>query len=231
MVVMNTQTTITHEAFIAAVAEIALARLPDEVRADFKMPKLVYGVGPGGARGITYYDRWDTGDEPRPFVELCASGEEDWLQLACTTIHELGHVLTGPGHGHNVAWKAACKALGLRRALAGGQAYMLAALTPDIRHAVAALPKPADGKPADLSCRMRGQSRLRPCGQGVGVRGGKSRGAGSGSRLIKAYCETCEYNVRVSRKWLSVAVPECPNGECERYQRPMLVDIPGMGGV
>jgi len=44
-----------------------------------------------------------------------------------------------------------------------------------------------------------------------GTRGGKSKGPGSGSRLNKVCCETCGYTARVSRKWLDVGAPHCPD--------------------
>lgn len=42
-----------------------------------------------------------------------------------------------------------------------------------------------------------------------------------GSRLLKAVCEGCGYTVRVTRQWIDVAEPICPNTECDNYQEPM----------
>jgi hypothetical protein len=39
-----------------------------------------------------------------------------------------------------------------------------------------------------------------------------------GSRLIKAECPTCGYNVRITRKWIDIGVPRCPNPECEESE-------------
>ena len=35
------------------------------------------------------------------------------------------------------------------------------------------------------------------------------------TRLIKAQCTECEYNVRVTRQWLDVGNPICPTHETE----------------
>ena len=52
----------------------------------------------------------------------------------------------------------------------------------------------------------------RPCSAGQGTRGGTSRGKGSGSRLLKVQCGECGYLMRITRKWLDLAVPDCPLG-------------------
>lgn len=36
------------------------------------------------------------------------------------------------------------------------------------------------------------------------------------TRLVKAHCAGCGYTVRVTAKWLVIAVPECPNQDCDR---------------
>jgi hypothetical protein len=190
-----------------------MCRLRADDRALIENIKLAYGTGPSGARGVTYYRAWQNGqEEPAPFVELCAFGEQDWVQLAGTTVHELGHVLAGFGAGHGKGWKDAAGRCGLRRALAAGQSYSLAAFAPDLRFAICELEKPADGEPNRKAPSLIGLGlKPRPCGAGIGTRGGKSKGPGSGSRLNKVCCETCGYTARVSRKWLEVGAPHCPD--------------------
>jgi hypothetical protein len=174
-----------------AVARLAISRLPEADREVFADMKLTYGMGLPGVRGITYYGRWKAGDKPSAsgaFVEIGAGCQESWVQVAGTTIHELAHVLAGLGAGHGPDWKAACARLGLRRVLAAGTAYKLANFECDLRFALAALGKPDEGEPV---CNLfgAGAPKLRPCAAGVGTRGGKSRGAGSGSRLRLFECE------------------------------------------
>lgn len=189
---------LTHEGFVHAVAQLGIARLAEEEQAQAKRMKLAYGAGERGLRGITYYDRWKSDkDEMLAFVEVCAHGEENPVQLAGTTLHELGHVLAGPKAGHDKEWKLACERLGLRRIKAAGTAYQLAMFHPEIREQVATLiTRLSDGRPHVPE--LMGLVKIRPCSQGIGTRGGKSRGVGSGSRLRKYVCAHCGQILRAS---------------------------------
>lgn len=204
------QCTQTHEQFIAAVAQLAMAGLAPTERAKLDGIKLVYGAGPAGVRGVTYYNRWKgagTDTSVRPFVEISAFTQESWLQIAGTTIHELGHVLAGWEAGHGPDWHKACEALGLRKIKAGGTAYKFANFQPALREAIAALPRPDDGAPVAnlLGAGFAGAfgprgGALKGCQAGIGTRGGKSRGAGSGSRLRLFECDCpAPVKVRVAR--------------------------------
>lgn len=195
-----------HQTFIEHIAKAALARLPESERKDVAA-KITYGAGRPGLRGVTYFDVWQSAESTQiPLVEICAFGEQDKVQLAGTTIHELAHVLAGLKGGHGKPWKDACKRLGLRRCLAAGTHYQLASFDPDIRFVVAELPEPVDGRPnigysagaqGAMTMAPAGLPKIRPCTLGYGSRGGKSRGKGSGSRLRKWVCD-CGVIVRVS---------------------------------
>lgn len=183
----------THQQYIQQVAEIALNRLPESEHGELDA-QITYGAGAPGLRGITYYGVWQNGNpEPIPFIEVCAFGEEDDVQLAGTTIHELAHVLAGHAAGHGAKWKQACERLGLRSAKAAGNVYRMAQFAPEVRLAIAALPSPTDGKPVGARSRLGflpiNQIKPKACPLGVGTRGGKSRGKNSGSRLRKWVCE------------------------------------------
>jgi len=189
--------TLTHEDYIKAVAHLAIARLDADKAAAASAARLVYGAGQRGLRGVTYFDRWLDGAESKAFVEVCGFGEESPIQLAGTTIHELGHVLAGPGAGHGKAWKEACEHLGLRRIKAAGTQYMAAMLAPDIREPIAHLAERLEMAGPNGAHRGVGGidvlapwngTLARPCSHGVGSRGGKSRGVGSGSRMRKFVC-------------------------------------------
>lgn len=189
----------THESYVQAVAALVTARLNKGDRAKLDGVKLVYGAGAKGLRGVTYYGRWQgPGDvKANPFVEVCAFGQEDWVQLAGTTIHELGHVLAGWEAGHGNGWKEACARLGLRNAQAAGHAYQLECFEDDVREGLEAIPKPEDGSPVDAliqglaggAAGKRFRAGPRGCAAGVGTRGGKSQGVGSGSRYRLYSCE------------------------------------------
>lgn len=188
---------VRHEAFIARIAELAISRLEADEQAKARSARIAYGSGAGlGARGVTFFGTWTDNDgASRDFVEICAAGEESPVQVAGTTIHEIGHVLAGPTAGHGPAWKAACARLGLRSAMAAGMTYLGAAFEPCIREAIAEQAR-LEGRPAfrgqGTNGGRLGTGSARPCSAGVGVRGGKSRGKGSGSRMRKWVCTGCE---------------------------------------
>jgi hypothetical protein len=212
----------THESYIAEIVNFSKSRLTDAERQLIDDAKIVYGSGGGraGTRGVTYYNKWQNGggeDCPHSFVEICAFGESDPTQIAGTTLHELAHVIAGYDAGHGPNWKEACARIGLRHARAAGQFHCLANMTPDVRLFVAGLDRPGDGEP--LVSRLNGLiptggfsiSRPRPCGAAIGVRGGTSRGVGSGSRLKKVSCGDCGYIARVTKTWLEkFGPPLCP---------------------
>src|SRR5262249_49785864 len=156
-------------------------------RARLADAKLVYGTGHAmGARGVTFYGAWANGTPGHDLLEVCAAGEETTVQVAGTTIHELGHCLAGKTAGHGAGWKGACKRLGLEHAEAAGQTYAAEHFAAGVWAAITALPTPDDGRPT-FANRGPGPGIValpvipRPCPLGVGTRGGRSRGAGSGS--------------------------------------------------
>ena len=204
----------THETYIAAIVGLAMGRLDDAERKLVDDAKIVYGMGTAGLRGVTYYGAWTNGDGPdcpHSFVEICAAGESSAVQLAGTTLHEVSHVIAGYGAGHGRDWKDTCKRVGLRIAHAAGQQYSMAYFDPETRDAIARMESPFDGEPVGREVRGLSPVNPKPCGAAVGVRGGKSRGKGSGSRSLKVSCGSCGYVARVSRTWLDKAgAPLCP---------------------
>lgn len=202
--------TYTHEQFIQAVRDIVAAKLEDPK--PLLDAKLAYGAGSPSLRGVTYYERWQNGQEKTAFAEICAFGESNNIQLAGTTIHELAHVISR-GSGHAKGWVDACNRLGLRFVRAAGTRYSMACFAPDVREAISKLPAPTDGKPSMFrSSGLAGgaplQAVIRPCLAGIGTRGGKSRGPGSGSRLRKFVCG-CGVIVRASRDVLDATCNLC----------------------
>lgn len=202
-----TKTQTTHEEFIQQVRDIVVSdalhagRIDKDEAAKLSHTKLVYGIGDGSYRGVCHYSAWQNGVGKVDAVEIAATAEESWVQLAGTTIHELGHVLAGSGAGHSNDWKDAAARLGfLKRPKAAGQVYLLALIRPAIRREVYELAQAiGDGRPEfatyglGLGWLLK---TLRPCSQGQGTRGGKSRGKGSGSRLRLWECG-CERPVKV----------------------------------
>lgn len=226
----------TRERYIQAVrsAALAVAVLSTEERDHLAGLKMVYGTGYGtGARGITYHEAWTKpvngcshvhaapapGEVPAAakgdaLIEICAFAEESLVQLAGTTVHEMGHALAGVGKGHGKEWAGCCKRLGLRGMRAAGTQYVSAMFVPALREKLAAIPVPTDGRVIGWNERGAGAglaglfTRVRPCSAGIGSRGGKSRGVGSGSRLRKYVCG-CGQIIRASTDTL-----EATHGPC-----------------
>lgn len=193
----------THEAYIEAIRGVVVARVNADERKLLVGAKLVYGAGQSMVRGVTYHEAWQNGGAGREaMIEVSAAGEENPVQIAGTTLHELAHVLAGVGHGHDAQWKAAAARLGLLRATAAGQAYRPEDFDVEVWRVLTALPVPGDGRPV-FNSRARLPLggiplplALRPCPIGIGTRGGKSRGAGSGSRM-RLYGCACDPVVKV----------------------------------
>lgn len=196
-------TTTTHEQFVQRVRDLVLdhAELTDDEAHRLRHTKLVYGVGNGAYRGICHYEAWENGVGRVDVVEIAATAEESWVQLAGTTVHELAHVLTRGGHDR--AWKDAAVRLGfVKRPEAAGQRYWLAMIRPQIRQAIYRLAQEiGDGSPAFATFGGFGiVVKVRPCSAGTGVKGGRSRGKGSGSRmrLYECECSPKPFKVRVA---------------------------------
>ena len=197
----------THEAFIASVRDLVIENAKDRgtitpAEADtLAHTRLLYGTGGQGIRGACYYQAWENGVGMVDVVEIGAMAQESWVQLTGTTIHELSHVLAGNTAGHDSSWKAACVRLGfIVRPAAAGQVYHLAMFSPTVRHAAFALAQSiADGTPkfGQTWLGLTGiWGTIRPCSAGIGTRGGKSRGKGSGSRLRLYECG-CDKPIKV----------------------------------
>ena len=191
---------LTREAFIHAVRELAVnhavaaGRISSDEAHDLLAAKLVYGLGTGAYRGVCASNGWN---ERHAFIEIAATGEENTVQLAGTTVHETGHALAGFGAGHGKEWKAACARLGLIDALAVGHVYTPDGFDSALWASIAALGEPSDGRPT--FGHLGGLTPRKPgaCPAGRGTRGGKSRGVGSGSRLRLWQCG-CGVKVRVA---------------------------------
>ena len=207
----------THENYIADVMAVVLTSCTAKEKKILSHVKLAYGAGPGGTRGITFYDRWKNGGKkPVAFVEICASGESSLVQICGTTFHESAHVLAGFMAAHGKDWKAMCEYLGLLDALAAGMEYKWTSFKPEIAKALKKIKAPNDGSPTGPKLTRTGQPYKKGgggCSHGQGSRGGKSRGVGSGSRQVLVTCSDCGCKARLSRQWIAKGLPYCGNDD------------------
>jgi hypothetical protein len=231
----------THELYLHAVRDVVVTRatvrgtITPAQAERLANTKLLYGIGDGSYRGVTVFGAWQSGDEHNAsdntdnggggrsggggrvdIVEVAATGQESWVQLAGTVIHELAHVLAGPAAGHSTAWKDTAVALGFTmRPAAAGQVYHLAMIEPTIRRAVHALAQRiGDGRPEFRTFAIPAPTTPatpRPCSAGVGTRGGASRGKGSGSRmrLWECACTPKPVKVRVASDDFQATCDRC----------------------
>lgn len=225
----TTHTPTTTERYLHAVRDVVIARATARgtitaTQADqLAHVKLLYGVGDGTYRGITAFQAWENGVVRVDVIEIAATGQESWIQLAGTVIHELGHVLAGAVAGHSGEWKEAAVALGFGiRPAAAGQVYSLSMIDPVVRFAVHTLAQQiGDGRP-EFRTRMRlgtTATTPRPCSAGIGTKGGKSRGKGSGSRMRLWECACPRpVKVRVASDSFAAHCDECGTAFTRRDQ-------------
>ncbi len=204
---------VTHEAYMAAIRDAALARLNGEAATRVAAAKMVYGAGAvRGAKGFTLYKGWDAS---HAFVEVAAGLQTTPEGIAETVLHELAHVVAGYGAAHGPEFKAAAVTLGLLNASA------FAAAVPEFDTAMvatlASIPTPTDGKPTlnGLGGPDAPPATPKACPAGKGTRGGKVGGKGSGSRL-RLYVCGCPVRVRVASDTFLATCDTCG----QKFARP-----------
>ena len=201
---------VTHEDYLAAVATAVCEQSPATAAALSEV-QLAFGTGPRRRTVGALHRVWAVGTahEPLPLVEIAAIGGLAPAETCHVVLHELAHVLA-PGFGHGREWRYAARQVGLLNPRAwpdAGELATWAAIAPALREKLQAIPEPTEPAPADFYEEWDRQ----PCAAGYGARGGRSRGAGSGSRYLKVVCQVpgCGYQVRVTRKWLARGAPRC----------------------
>jgi len=193
----------THDDYIRQVFKLALRErsCTDADRAILRDVRLAYGDGEAGTLGITRYNKWKKADGGLThWCAVCATCQpEGAFLLAETVLHELGHAIA-QGAGHGPGWVEASKRLGLIDAKATYRHGDKPVFSPTMLAALERLPEPTEGRPVYGASTVPGlppvAPPIRPCGAGVGTKGGKSRGPGSGTRNALHQC-ACVPPVRV----------------------------------
>lgn len=152
----------------------------------------------GGKSGHAIGQCWPTAASADQHAEMFISPELEAMPAAATLLHELIHAAT-PGARHGGQFKKLALAAGLTGRMTATVAGPL--LVPKLEEMLRAMPPYPHGV-------------LRvPAGQRVGP----------GSRLLKVSCSGCDYTIRAARSWLEVAVPACPNPDCNEHGECMTV--------
>ncbi len=196
--------TTTRESWLTQIGERVI--LPMIVAHGGKTAKFRVSVGwPRGARGGKSVEAigqcWDPRHSSDGHYELFISPKLDAFGAIEVLVHELIHLAVGTAAGHKGAFKKVALAVGLQGKMT--QTVAGDALTKRIREWIRVAPEYPHGPMKDVE--------------------GAAKEQKPGSRLIKASCEGCEYTVRLAQKWIDVAVPTCPNEDCDGFGEAMKV--------
>lgn len=204
---------------------VAIAFRPEFKRLGYELPKIRISTGftSSGRKGRSVAECWTDRADPDGFHQIFIDPRDDeQISVVNSVAHELIHAAVGLEHRHRGPFAKVATALGMQApmtATPSGPEFV--ALAERIIAKVGPYPHgrlkigyepavpPAGGKPNGGS---------RPVSTIV-TSGPKPQRA----RLVKAACGGCGYTVRVTRKWLDVAKPICPNKGCKKYGRAMKV--------
>ena len=172
--------------------EASGGRRPERYRVSVGFPKRHRGV-----KGHSIGQCWSQEVSADQTCEIFISPELDAVEAVAVLCHEGCHAAVGVLHGHRAPFRKLALAIGL-------SGPMRATVpTPEFEATIKAWIAAEPAYPhAPLTAAT---SPTKP-----------------GSRLLKARCEACGYTVRVTRQWLKIASPICPDPSCDAYQEPMV---------
>jgi hypothetical protein len=190
----------TREAWLTHFAEKYLwprieaggARRPERYRVSVGFPK-----GRRGGKGHSIGQCWSQEVSADQTCEIFISPELDAGQAVAVLSREVCHAAIGVRHGHRAPFKKLALAIGLSGPMR------------------ATVPTP------DFEATIQGWIDAEPAYPHAPLTAATSP-TKPGSRLLKARCEACGYTVRVTRQWLDIATPVCPDPHCDAYQEPMV---------
>lgn len=167
---------------------------PTALRVSVGFPK-----GSRGGRGAHAVGQcWSPIMSSDGHTEMFVSPVLDDFHAVVTLLHELVHAVVGVQCGHRGAFKKLALRVGLSMPMRS---------TP-----------PSDALRAEIVAWLA-EFAAYPHGPMSEV--SRPDGKKPGSRLIKAMCPACGYTVRVSRQWLDIAPPVCPDPDCDSCGEPM----------
>lgn len=169
-------------------------KVPSDWRVSVGFPK----GSRGGKGGHAIGQCWPTAASADKHSEIFISPELEPGRAVDVLLHELIHV-AAPGAKQGGEFKRLALACGLTGKMTATVAGPeLAALIAKILAAVGPYP--------------HGVLRV-PAGAKVGP----------GSRLLKVSCDGCGYTMRITRTWLELAIPGCPDADCSHAGDQMTV--------
>jgi hypothetical protein len=185
---------LTHfaEKYLWPRIEVAGGQRPQKYRVSVGFPK-----GRRGGKGHSIGQCWSQEVSADQTCEIFVSPELDAEQAVAVLAHETIHASVGVQCGHRAPFKKLALAIGLSGPMRA--TVPTAEFEKTIRTWIAV---ESTYPHAPLSAST---SPTRP-----------------GSRLLKVCCEGCGYTVRVTRQWLNIASPLCPDPNCDAYQEPMV---------
>ena len=149
-----------------------------------------------GSKGNRIGECWtDNASGDNTFEIFITPKIADSLRVVDILIHELCHATVGIKAGHKKPFANCAKAVGLT----GKMTATIA--TDELKATIATWVQALGDYPhATLSSNgVRKQS----------------------TRLLKCECVKCGYTVRLSKKWIQVALPRCPDQDCDHYDYDM----------
>jgi hypothetical protein len=186
-------------------AAVDLLRPIFKARAKVALPKNIRiscGWTSTGRRSSRIGECWSKKSSADGHIEMFISPTlSDLIDVLQVTTHECVHAGVGLEAKHGPIFKAAAHAMGLEgkmKATVAGEAFKAEVAKPIL---------------AKLGAYPHGA-----------LSGGLSSGPKKqATRLIKVWCPECEYTTRITQKWIDVALPTCPNEECEAHGDAMQV--------
>lgn len=157
--------------------------------------------GRRGSKGHAIGQCWDPTMSADKTHEIFISPTLSDFDAIDTAIHEHVHASVGLAAGHKGPFRKLATAVGLT-------GKMTATV-------------PTDELRATIN-KWLSKIEVYPHAKMTSFDGSKPR---PGSRMLKAYCGCCGYTVRTTRQWLRVAVPVCPDPDCQLNGTEMEVKL------
>jgi hypothetical protein len=193
----------TREEWLNAAAD--LLRPMFKARAKVDLPKnirLSCGWTSKGQRSKAVAECWSPNNSADKTIEVFISPKRaEPLDVLGDAVHELVHAGVGLKAKHGPIFKAAAHAMGLEGPMKSTEW--------------------SDAGKVDISTPLL--AKLGPYPHAM-LTGRSSLGPKQPTRLLKVWCPSCEYTARITKKWLDVGVPLCPNGDCEAFGDEMQHD-------